>query len=209
MLKALAMIGLAMMPSASGQSQANPVLEKVDASVPVDQQIAIAMSAAPAEVSANATIYVLQKSGYVKARDGSNGFTCAIDREFVTTMEPECFDAEGTKTIFQTRLRTEQLRAQGKSEEEIKADISDGYKSGKYHAPSKPGIVYMLSNQNRVFDPSSKQVISFPGHLMFYAPYATAADLGYQSNPALPYLVHPGQPDALMIVVPAKGAQHH
>jgi hypothetical protein len=35
---------------------------------------------------------------------------------------------------------------------------------------------------------------------MFYAPNLTAKDVG--SGPGAPYLVRPGHPDALMIVVP-------
>ena len=65
-----------------------------------------------------------------------------------------------------------------------------------------PGIVYMMSKENWVFDPDSKKITHFPGHLMFYAPYMTAKHLGYESEATLPYLVHPGEPDALMIVVP-------
>jgi len=37
---------------------------------------------------------------------------------------------------------------------------------------------------------------------MFYAPYATAKTVG--SGGGAPYIVHPGKPDALLIVVPAK-----
>jgi len=206
MLKEIAILFIA---CASAMAQNKPAPAKVDASTPRDQQIALALSAAPPEVAEAATVYVIGHRGYERVRKGTNGFTCTIDREFVTTVEPECFDAEGTKTIFQTRLRTEELRALGKTENEIKADIEEGYKTGKFRAPSKPGIIYMLSDHNRVFDPSSKKIISFPGHLMFYAPYATARDLGYKLEPFLPYLVHPGAPDALMIVVPQDGRQHH
>jgi hypothetical protein len=190
-------------------AQGTPNIRTVDASTPRELQIALALSAAPHEVSESATIFVLGKHGYQKVRDGSNGFTCAIDREHVNTVEPECFDGEGTKSIFQTRLRTEELRAMGKSEKEIEADIEQGYRTGRFHAPAKPGIVYMLSDQNRVFDPETNRIISFPGHLMFYAPYATAKDLGYNSEASLPYLVHPGKPDALMIVIPQSGTSHH
>jgi len=38
---------------------------------------------------------------------------------------------------------------------------------------------------------------------MFYAPYATEKDIGAPPfSLSLPFLVHPGQPDALIIVVP-------
>jgi len=172
------------------------------AATPRERQIQLAESAAPAEVSRRATIYVLGAQGYEKAREGTNGFSCLVTRQYFTTMEPECFDAEGSQTTLLARLRTEELRAQGKSEEAIAADIEAGYKSGKLTAPRKPGIVYMMSTENYVFDPESKKVIHFPGHLMFYAPYMTAKDLGYEKEASLPYLVHPGAADTLLIVVP-------
>jgi len=175
---------------------------RFDSSTPRQRQIELAESAAPAEVSRRATIYVLSPHGYEKAREGTNGFSCLVERQYVTTMEPECFDAEGSQTTLLVRLRTEEWRAQGKSEDAIAAEIEEGYKSGKFIAPRKPGIVYMMSGENWVFDPESKRVIHFPGHLMFYAPYMTPQDLGYEKEAPLPYLVHPGAADTLMIVVP-------
>jgi hypothetical protein len=180
------------------------VPKHIDASVARQVQIDLALSAAPPEVSRNATVYTLGKQGYEKVRDGSNGFTCAIDREYVNTIEPECFDAEGTATIFPTRLRTEELRAQGKTEAEISKDIESGYKTGRFHAPRKTGIVYMMSDHNRVFNPEAGNIIPFPGHLMFYAPYITEKDIGSPSGRNGPFVVHPGKPDALIIVVPAR-----
>jgi hypothetical protein len=176
-------------------------VQHVDASTPRDVQIQLARQAAPPEVGREATIYVLGPKGYEKAVEGKNGFSCIIDREFPDTMEPECFDAEGSRTTLQTRLFTEQARAQGKTQQQIGAEVESGYKSGRFRAPQKPGIVYMLSPHNHVFDPDSKKIIHFPGHLMFYAPYATEKEVG--SGPGAPYLDHPGKPDALMIVVPA------
>jgi hypothetical protein len=174
----------------------------VDATTPRETQIKIARSAAPKEVSDKADIYVLGKNGYELAAKGTNGFTCAIEREKLDTMEPECYDREGSQTTFKARQFVEAQRATGVSEEKIEEAVAAGYKSGKFKAPSKPGITYMLSDSNYVFDPDAKQVIHFPGHLMFYAPYATAETVG--AGAGAPYIVHPGKPDALLIVVPAK-----
>jgi hypothetical protein len=174
----------------------------VDAKTPRDVQIKLARSAAPKEVSDKADIYVLGKGGYELAEKGSNGFSCAIEREKLDSMEPECYDAEGSKTTFKARQFAEQERAQGVSEEKIEEALDAGYKAGRFKAPSRPGITYMLSDSNYVFDPDAKKIIHFPGHLMFYAPYATAETVG--SGAGAPYIVHPGKPDALLIVVPAR-----
>jgi hypothetical protein len=175
---------------------------RVDANTPRETQIKIARSAAPKEVSEKADVYILGKNGYELAAKGTNGFSCAIERERLDTMEPECYDREGSQSTFKARKFVEAQRAAGVSEENIEKAVTAGYKSGQFKAPSKPGITYMLSDSNYVFDPDAKEVIHFPGHLMFYAPYATTATVG--SGTGAPYIVHPGKPDALLIVVPGK-----
>jgi hypothetical protein len=192
-----------------GISQGAAPAARVDANTPRDRQISLAESAAPEDVGKHATIYILGKRGYEKAREGTNGFSCLVERERPDTMEPECYDAEGTATTLAVCFFTEEQRAHGTAEADISRKIEEGYRSGKFHAPSKSGIVYMLSTENHVFNPETGTVISFPGHLMFYAPYMTQKDLGGAAGPGMPYLVHPGQPDALMIVVPASAPHSH
>jgi hypothetical protein len=180
-----------------------------DASVPRDRQIQLALSAAPPEIASNATVYILGSKGYEKAREGSNGVSCLVERTFNGTVQtsvgPMCYDAEGSRTLLLVLLFTEEMRAQGKSEEQIKADIATGYKEGRFKAPSKPGVCYMLSSENYLYNPETKKSGPFPGHLMFYAPYMTAKDFGYSavSNTMQPYLVEPGKPNAMLVVVPA------
>jgi hypothetical protein len=179
---------------------------RIDASTPESVQVALAESAAPPAVAADAAVYVIGPGGYRKVRDSRNGFSCLVSREHRDTLEPECFDAEGTATVLPARLFVEERRAKGDADEAIERDLEEGYRSGRFKAPRKPGLVYMLSPHNYVFDPERRQVIHFPGHLMFYAPYATAKDVG--SGPGAPYIVAPGTPHALMIVVPAGAGEH-
>jgi hypothetical protein len=181
-------------------------IKTVDASTPDATQVALAESAGPPPVAKDATILVLGSSGYRKVRDGKNGFTCLVSRERPDTLEPECFDAEGTATIVPARMFIETERAAGTAEAAIQKQLEDGYKSGRFGAPRKPGLVYMLSPHNYVFDPGQKKIVHFPGHLMFYAPYATAKEVG--TGPGAPYIVAPGTPHALMIVVPAGSSEH-
>jgi hypothetical protein len=181
------------------------------ASMPRERQIELALSAAPAEVSSKASVYILGLKGYEKVREGTNGFSCLIERSFVGTTQtssaPACFDAEGSRTIVLTYLRREELRAQGQSEEEIKDDIAIGYKDGRFKVPG-PGFLYMMSNENFVYDSQSKKSGFVPPHLMFYAPYKTAKDVGYESiSPTMvPYLTYPG-PEGLLVVAAEKPPQ--
>jgi hypothetical protein len=174
-----------------------------DFSLPREDRIKLAESAAPAQISDKATVYLLERSGYVKVRDGSNGFSCLVDRQTPWNSEPACFDAEGSATTLPTRLFVETERAKGKSEDQIKAELGEGYKAGKFKAPQKPGIVYMLSDSVYLF--INNRIVHGPPHLMFYAPYATDKDIG--SPPGgrdMPHLIRAGQPDAYIIVIPGK-----
>jgi hypothetical protein len=179
-----------------------------DASMPRAQQITLAESAAPAEVSSKATVYVLGPKGYEKAREGSNGFSCFVSRHFVkpteTTIEPQCFDAEGSRTLLPVYLHGEELRTNGKSEAEIKADVASGYKEGRYQYPNKPGFLYMMSSENRLSAIPDHGTGIFPPHLMFYAPNMTTKDIGFDAQPTLDYLgmTHPGAGDNLIVVIP-------
>jgi len=190
------------------QGTAQDLPKVYDASVSRERQIALAESAAPAEVSSKATVYVLGPKGYEKAREGTNGFSCFVGRHFVkpteTTVEPSCFDAEGSRTLLLVYLYGEELRSGGKSEADIKADIANGYKEGRFKYPSKPGFLYMMSSENRLGPASDNSTGIFPPHLMFYAPYLTTKDIGFDSQPKLSYLgmTKPGAGDNLIVVLP-------
>jgi len=167
-----------------------------------NEQIELAMSAAPAEIAREATIYVLGAAGYVKVQTGANGFTCLVERQYLHTLEPTCYDAEGTATTLQARLYVEELRAAGLTEDEIERRVKQRYQTGLFKAPRKPGVVYMLSPHNWVMNDRTGKVINVPPHLMFYAPYARQTEVGPFMGPQMPYVVLEGRPDAYIIVAP-------
>jgi hypothetical protein len=170
--------------------------------ISAEQQIELAMSAAPSHISRRATIYVLGPNGYVQDRIGSNGFSCLVERQYLGTLEPSCYDAEGSATTLRARLYREELRATKMSEEEIVKKINEGYTTGVFRAPTKPGLVYMLSPHNQVHNDRTNKIIDVPPHLMFYAPHATQKDFGDFVGPHVPYVVLEGRPDAYIIVSP-------
>jgi hypothetical protein len=143
------------------------------------REIALALSAYPASVTDKAAVWVLEKSGYIKVREGQNGFTAIVQHSLPASQEPRCMDAEGTRTHLPRILKVAELRAQGKSPDEIKRFVADAFARGVFQPPSRPGIDYMLSTENVVTIDEEKGVVTpFPSHLMFYAPYMTNADLG-------------------------------
>src|ERR1700676_16423 len=81
---------------ASGNLQ--PLIER-------QQEIAMALSACPPVVASKAAVYVLDISGYVKVRDSQNCFTAIVQHSLPTSREPQCMDAEGTRTSSRACLR--------------------------------------------------------------------------------------------------------
>ena len=198
----LVLLTVALQPQSSTPNLAG--VHALTSQTPADVQIAIARLAGP-PVSAAATIYVLGPHGYTRAVEGTNGFTCLITRDKPDTMAPQCFDAAGAPSV-KVQLFIEEERAAGVKEADIAAAVDDRYRQGVFGPPTGPGIVYMLSDFNYLTDPDTGQLIHFPGHLMFYAPYLKAGDVG--SGPGAPLLTHPGKPDNLMVVVPASTHPH-
>jgi len=170
-----------------------------------EEQTRLALSTAPPEISSRASLYVLGSTGYQHVRTGSNGFSCLVEREFLEAIEPVCYDAEGSATTLQARLYREELRAQGLPEDDVRQRVEAGYRDGRFHAPRKPGIVYMLAPEQWSWNPFAKKFWKAPPHFMLHAPFATQDDVGgFTGRMNMPVIGWPGQPDALMIIMAQK-----
>ena len=170
--------------------------------LPEAEEIALAESAGPAHIAKDATIYVMKPEGFVVARRGTNGFTCLVGRSASGTQEPMCFDKEGAAALLPRILDAARLRAQGMSREEIRRKLADGFLTGKYRAPRRAVVSYMLSCENFVpVDEAGEQVIPYGPHVMFYIPNLTNADIGANfQDRFLPFVVDEGSPHAIVIV---------
>jgi hypothetical protein len=62
----------------------------------------------------------------------------------------------------------------------------------------------MMSTENRLGPTKDHGTVSFPPHLMFYAPNMTTKDIGFDTQPQVDYLAmtHPGSGDNLIVVIP-------
>jgi hypothetical protein len=164
--------------------------------LPREQEIELALKAGPIHLRSEATVYTFGKNGYEKARTGTNGFNCMINRDGIqngnNALLPTCWDPEGSRTILPVMLRVGELLAQQKSAAEIKRDIDEGFGQGRFHSPAKAGIAYMLAGDVK-FDPKTGKLSDtvFPPHYMLYAPGVTNADIGMSkeaTTPGLPFV---------------------
>jgi mannose-6-phosphate isomerase-like protein (cupin superfamily) len=172
--------------------------------LPRDQEIALALSAAPPHLRDGASVYVLESHGYKLVRKGNNGFTCLVHRDHPMNQKPTCWDREGTDTIVPAVLREGQLLMQGKTVAEVRAEIKRGFDDGTFIAPRRPGVAYMLSNGNRNYTRQTGQVDIFPPHMMFYAPNLSDADIGSKGDGegGLPFIAYQGPHGYMITIVP-------
>lgn len=173
-----------------------------------DREIALAESAGPPAIAKAASIYVLERGGFELAREGTNGFACLVTREDEGSQEPQCFDPEGVETLLPVAFERAKLMEEGLDRAAINARIGEGYASGKFRAPRRGGVVYMLSKENRVFN--GERIVNYPPHVMVMAPYVTNKDIGADySDPAMPWVLGEGTPGAYIIVTTRDSAKKH
>lgn len=183
--------------------------------LPEDQEIQLALEAAPEHLRAAATVYVFGTNGYRKVRTGTNGFTCLVNRDGNqkgdNDLKPTCWDLEGSRTIVPVMLRVGDLLATNASPDAIQRDIETGFAAGRFSSPQKTGIAYMLRGDVQ-FDPTTGTIgtVLFPPHYMIYAPGVTNADIGADMGSSHPNHTRPfvyegysGGSHTAYIIVPA------
>jgi len=176
----------------AGQSGPRPLFERAE-------EIALARSAAPAGLSDSATVYVLTGAGYEVAVEGMNGAACYVSRDWLSSIEPHCFDAEGAASVLPMAMRRVELLHQGRTREEADREIADGLLSGRFRLPARPVVSYMLSAAQKLVADDGRAVGAWQPHVMIYYPYWTAAGA---AGPHV-MMADAGKPTAsLVIVVP-------
>jgi hypothetical protein len=172
--------------------------------MPREQEVALARSAAPASVSAAARVLVLTDSGYREGASGSNGVTCLVNRSWIESLEPECFDAEAGATVMLMEVfRTEQYHLD-RPKEQVDREVSERLADGRFRLPRRPALVYMLSSAQRLISDEGQMAGKWYPHLMLYVPYLTNTDLGLPEPPDMrSFAVNvsdPGKPWATFVV---------
>ena len=145
--------------------------------LPRETELRLAVNALPKALRDSAAVLTLEGDGYVKARAGTNPFTCIASRRG-GNFYPVCFDEEGTRTILPAYVDDAVMRVKGLSSEEVERQLAKGFAEGKYQPPARSGIAYMLSPLNYMIGSDGKlNRANAPPHTMFYAPFVTDKDV--------------------------------
>ena len=158
--------------------------------MPREAEVALACSAAPAAVSARATVKVLTEKGYVVARSGDNGSVCLVMRGFTAPTytparfraivydpaihAPICFTPEAARVVLPYyELRTA-LAMEGKDPDQITAGVEAAYARGTLPRRDQVTFAYMWSAHQHL----GPGIGAWRPHMMVFAPYYTNAMLG-------------------------------
>ena len=139
--------------------------------LPRSQEIALARSAAPANIGDSATVYVFTESGFVVAERGTNGAACYVSRSWPTSIEPHCFDAEGAASMMRIHMREVELLHRGLTPDAAQREMAPDILSGKLRLPTKPAMSWMFSAEQKLIGDTGEPAGRWRPHIMIYYPY--------------------------------------
>ncbi len=166
----------------TAQDSPRPVPPGIDPDAPLpeltlpsqEEELELAVRAAPAAVSSEATIWVSGRDGYVVAREGSTGWGCLIQYSMSGTARfPRCDDPDRVRTLFPTFFLLEEMRREGATASQYLARLEEGYASGEFSPPPRGAISYMYAPG------------PIPPHIMIAQPACDESTVGLTSPSAM------------------------
>jgi hypothetical protein len=148
-------------------------------------EIALSRSAAPTSISNDATVLVLDKTGYQTAVKGKNGFTCLVERAWMSPMDspefwnpkmrgPICYNPAAVRTILPYTINRTKLALAGLSKAQMREKIVAAVAKNELPMPEAGAMSYMMSKGGNLGD----SVGHWCSHLMFHAPTKDEATWG-------------------------------
>jgi len=188
-LCALAGVSAAVPPapgaSANGAAPCERMTRLEQYLMPDRAEIALARSAAPAAISDKATILALKPQGYETAVNGTNGFTCLVERGWTSPFDspdfwnpklrgPVCYNPAASKSILAYTLRRTKLALAGHSRVQMLDEVRAAVARNELPSPEPGAMSFMMSKDGYLGD----AVGHWHSHLMFHVPKAAAASWG-------------------------------
>jgi len=149
---------------------------------PADE-IALARSAAPGSVAAQAEVLVLGAHGYEPAVKGSNGFVCFVTRSWDVGFDnpefwnpkirsPQCFNPASVHSVLPRYLERTKWVLAGVSKAEMEARESAEWKAGTLQAPEPGAVSFMMSKGGYLNDAAGGP---WHPHFMIFVPRTDAS----------------------------------
>jgi hypothetical protein len=156
-------------------------------------EIALARSAAPGVISRNATVLILDRHRYETAMKGTNGFTCLVERAWMSPFDspefwnpkmrgPICYNPPASRTVLLYTLNRTELVLHGFSKAQMIERIDAAFARKKLPPPEPGSMSYMMSKNGDLGDAVGR----WRPHLMFHAPKADGARDGVSWGADLP-----------------------
>jgi hypothetical protein len=150
-----------------------------------DAEIALARSAAPESISADAKILVLGWRGYETGIEGKNGFVCMVERSWMSPFNsaqfwnpkvrvPQCFNPAAARSILPLIIKRTGMVLAGLSKAQMIDSIKAAYDAKELPAPEPGAMCYMMSRAGYLNDSLGHYV----PHLMFYFPLTDKSSWG-------------------------------
>lgn len=179
--------------AASRQTWAQDAKSQYPSMAPLDEylmadrnaEIALAQSAAPVSISGNATVLVFEKTGYQTAIEGKNGFTCLVERAWMSPFDspefwnpkmrgPICYNPAAVRTILPYTIFRSKLVLTGLSKAQMHENIAAAVAKNELPMPEAGAMSYMMSKDGNLGD----SVGHWCPHLMFHVPKTDEASWG-------------------------------
>lgn len=161
---------------------------------PEEKQIKAAVSAAPEAMQKEAKVLGYNMDGeLVILREGANDLICLADDPEEERFHVACYH----KDLEPFMKRGRELRAEGKSHEEVKKIRKQEIASGKIPMPQKPMALYSLTSSPEGYDYATDTVLQANPLYVVYVPFATEQTTGIAPKPydeGAPWLMSAGEP---------------
>ena len=165
-----------------------------------EQQIRAAVSPAPEDMQEAAAVLGYNEQGeLVLLREGSNELICLADDPNDDRFHTACYH----KDLEPFMKRGRDLRAEGKSSEEVRNIRLQEIEEGILPMPEKPMSLYSLTGDSDGWDYSTHTLLSARPLYVIYIPYATVESTGLATSPVsegAPWLMDAGKPWAHIMV---------
>lgn len=169
-----------------------------------EMQIKTAVLAAPDELRSQATVLGYDQSGkLVELRKGTNDLICLADDPSTKGFNVSCYH----KSLEPFMIRGRELKAQGKTFQEIFDAREAEAKSGKLKMPEKGTTLYSLTTSDENYNRQTGTVSDTYLRYVVYIPWSTAEDTGLPLKPTvpgMPWIMDPGTHRAHIMISPPK-----